>query len=143
MDNTIIVNPGELTLVKVGKNSPNCFYALVKDIVADQKKHGWWVATFYPLVPTKDFKLNEISWILDSQQIRGESFTMGGIEYQFCKLEFLGEPKFIEKKNANASVPIPKKSQKRIVPDYLSLVVDNVAAEKAKVYERTNLTRVK
>ncbi len=88
MDETIITNPGETILVKIGKEKQLGFYARVIDVVADKFKRGFWVVRFYPFVPTKDFKLIEMSWKLDDQQIRGEEYTMNDVPHRLFKVEF-------------------------------------------------------
>lgn len=88
LDITIIANPGEIILIKVGKEKQQGFYAKVIDVTADKIKRGFWVVTFYPLIPTKDFKLMELSWILDDQQIRGQEYTMNDVPHQLFRIEF-------------------------------------------------------
>jgi hypothetical protein len=102
MDTSVIALPGEIMLVKVGKENQNGFYALIKDILPDPKRKGWWIVKFYPFIPSPTFKLVETFWILDNQQIRGYEFTMDEVTYKLCKIEFqeserISEP--IERKN--------------------------------------------
>ena len=120
MDNTIIVNPKEIILVKINKSQG--FYAYVIDIIADTKP-GWWQVKLCPLIPTSDFKLPELIWKLDDHQIRGSEFTMSnGVPHQLFKVEF---PKSFENNNSNKlsddNIPIPKKIKKEI-PSYLRLI---------------------
>lgn len=88
MDNTIITNPGEIILIKIGKEKQLGFYAKVIDVIADKFKRNFWVVKFYPFVPTPDFKLVVMSWLLDDDQIRGQEFTMDGIPHQLFKVKF-------------------------------------------------------
>jgi len=112
MDESIITNPGEIILVKIGKEKQDGFYARVNNIITDHKP-GWWIVNFSPLIPTKDFKLIEVKWILDNQQIRGQEFTMGKepeIYYQLFKVEFSISEKTYQ--DADAPVPITKSDKK-------------------------------
>jgi len=99
-DETVITNPGDIILVRIGKEKQQGFYARVNDIVADHKK-GWWSVTFSPLIPTKDFKLHEIGWLLDNDQIRGQEFTLNGVPHQLFKVEFL------DNKDSYPDDPVP------------------------------------
>ena len=97
MDESIITNPGDIILIKIGKEKLQGFYARVNNISADHKP-GWWKIKITPFVPTKDFKLVEMEWKLDNDQIRGQEFTMnGGIPHQLFKVKFL-EDEIIEPK---------------------------------------------
>lgn len=114
MDESLVTINKNVILIRVGKDGANSFYALVKDVLPDPKKRGWWVVIFNPLVPTKDWKLPELSWILSDSQIRGEEFTMSGNEVQLCKIQF---PKPIQpdtlsiQDDADSPVPLPTKSK--------------------------------
>ncbi len=121
MDNSVITNNGEIVLVKV--NKVQGFYIKIIDVTPDYKP-GWWNVKFYPLVPTKDFKLRETVWKLDNQQIRGEEFTMGGIPHQLLKVEYeVKIPEAITKKqDADAPVPLPEKIESKHERSYLKLV---------------------
>ena len=88
MDNTIITNPGDIILIKIGKEKQLGFYAKVIDVVADKFKRGFWVVRFYPFVPTENMKLTIMPWQLDNDQIRGQEFTMNGVPHQLFKVEF-------------------------------------------------------
>lgn len=62
---------GEVLLVHF-RDKPG-FFARVEDIKPDRKK-DWWQLTFLVLaVP-----LQQMTWILDDDQVRGSDFTMGG-----------------------------------------------------------------
>ena len=88
MDDTIITNPGDIILIKIGKEKQLGFYAKVIDVVADKFKRNFWVVRFYPFVPTENFKLITMSWKLDDDQIRGQEFTMNGVPHQLFKVKF-------------------------------------------------------
>lgn len=49
------------------------FFARVEKIEPDRKK-GWWQLTFLVL----SIPLQQMTWILDDDQIRGSDFTMSG-----------------------------------------------------------------
>jgi len=99
MDDTIITNNGEVILILVGKEKTKGFYALVTDVTADLVKRNFWVVKFALLVPMKDWKLREVSWLLDDQQIRGEEFTMNGVPHQLFKIDILKKIEEINYKN--------------------------------------------
>lgn len=111
MDETIIVNPGEIVLVKV--NNSQGFYAYVVDIVADSKP-GWWQIKLSALIPTPDFELRELNWKLDDSQIRGAEFTMNTILHQLCKVSL---PKPTPIKNDKR-----KEKRKRELPSYIKVI---------------------
>ncbi|MGB4598562.1 MAG: hypothetical protein WBI04_01140 [Trichlorobacter sp.] len=69
----------DLVLVHVD-NKPG-FYARVEEIAPDVKP-GWWQVKLLVLT----FPLQVFTWILDDNQIEGESFTMGGTPLQMEKL---------------------------------------------------------
>jgi hypothetical protein len=121
MDDTIITNSGDIILIKIGKEKQLGFYAKVIDVVADKFKQGFWVVRFCPLVSTKDFKLIELSWKLDDQQIRGEEYTMNGVPHQLFKVEF-PEESIHEDRHIDDSVPLPKKLKNQNVKPFLRLV---------------------
>lgn len=119
MDDTIIANPNEIILVKINKIQG--FYAYVVDVVADIKP-GWWQVRMCPLIATLDFKLPEVIWKLDSQQIRGLEFTMGGIPHQLFKVDFpkVSKDNHEDKKTlTDDNIPIPNKKE---IPSHLKLV---------------------
>lgn len=136
MDNSVITNPEDIILIRV--NRAQDFYAKIIDVTVDSYKKGWWNVRFYPLVPTKDFKLREAIWKLDDQQIRGEEFTMNGIPHQLFKVEYEVKtpderPKYNITKTVNqdadAPVPLPEnkdtnitKAESKYERPYLKLV---------------------
>lgn len=87
MDETVITNPGDIILIRMGKPATSGFYAKIIDVTADHKR-GWWQVRFNPLVMTSDFKLIELMWKLDNDQIRGQEFTMNQVPHQLFKVEF-------------------------------------------------------
>lgn len=124
VDNTIITNPGDIILIKIGKEKNAGFYARINDVTADTMKRNFWHIKFVPIIIMKEFKLIEIDWLLDDNQIRGQEFTMKGVPHQLFKVEFPEEVKFVinhkdknseslndlsnlELVNANAPVPLP------------------------------------
>lgn len=122
MNDSIITNPEDIILIRV--NRAQDFYAKIIDVNIDPYKKGWWLVRFYPLVPTKDFKLKEAIWKLDDRQIRGEEFTMNSIHHQLFKVEFeVKAPEVITKKqDADAPVPLPGKTPSKHERSYLKLV---------------------
>ena len=88
MDESIITNPGDIILIKIGKEKQLGFYAKVIDVVADKFKRNFWVVRFHPFVPTEDFKIITMSWKLDDDQIRGQEFTMNDVPHQLFKVKF-------------------------------------------------------
>lgn len=113
MDDTIITNPNEIMLVKVNKT--HGFYAYVVDVEADIKP-GWWQIKMCPLIPTADFKLPEVIWKLDSNQIRGLEFTMNDIPHQLFKVDF---PKTDKNDSETGQKSV---EQKKEIPSHLKLV---------------------
>ena len=87
----ILTKIGDIILIKVGKDKQHGFYARVNDLIADYKK-GWWKLKFSPLVQTPDFKMIELEWKLDEDQIRGEEFTVDQVPHQIFGVEFLDSP---------------------------------------------------
>lgn len=87
MDDTIITNPGDVILIKLGKDKQKGFYACITNVTADIYKRGWWSVRFFPFVLAPDSKLHEVEWKLDDQQIRGEEFTIDNHVYQMFKSE--------------------------------------------------------
>jgi len=114
MDDSVITVNGEIVLVIV--NKVQGFYLKIIDVTPDYKP-GWWNVKFYPLIPTKDFKLRESIWKLDNQQIRGEEFTMNSIPHQLFKVEYeVKAPDVSAKKiDADAPVPLPESKNTNIV----------------------------
>jgi len=86
MDNSVITIEGDIVLVKVNRSSG--FYILIKDIFPDEIKKDWWNVTFYPLVPTSNFELKEVTWKLDDSQIRGAEFTLNKVYHQLIEVQF-------------------------------------------------------
>ena len=86
MENSVITIEGNIVLVKVNRSSG--FYILIKDIFSDEIKKGWWNVVFYPLVPTQNFELQEVTWKLDDSQIRGTEFTMNQVYHQLIEVKF-------------------------------------------------------
>jgi hypothetical protein len=106
MDESIITNPGDIILIKIGKEKQLGFYARVIDVVADKFKRNFWVVRFYPFVPTENFKLITMSWKLDDDQIRGQEFTMNDVPHQLFKVKF-PEDEVIEPEKMFKDDPIP------------------------------------
>lgn len=143
MDKTIITNPNEIILVKIDKTK--AFYAYVVNVIEDIKP-GWWQVKFCPLIMTSDFKLSEVVWKLDNQQIRGQEFTMNSISHQLFKVDLPkndSNDKQLQKNDSNDkqlsddNIPIPKPKNKsddnipiprlrnkikREIPSYLRLI---------------------
>lgn len=127
MDDSIITNDGEIVLVKI--NKVQGIYIKIINVTLDPLKKGWWMVKFYPLIPTKDFKLREAVWKLDEQQIRGEEFTMNGIPHQLFKADYEVKqsderPKYniTNKQDVDAPVPLPEKTPSKHERPYLKLV---------------------
>jgi hypothetical protein len=91
MDSSIVTNPGDVVLVKVGKEQKDGFYIKIIDVTADQAKKNWWAVKFYPLVLTPNFQLPSVMWLLDDEHIRGGAFTINNVPYQLFSLTFLTE----------------------------------------------------
>ena len=145
MDNTVITIEGELVLVKVNKTQG--FFIQVSEITPDKFKKGWWDIKFFPLVPTKEFKLREASWKLDEDQIRGAEFTMNHVPHQLFKVEYEGNIPEV-KTNANSPVPLPKpklvkKPESSFLKTELIPGFNEREPEKPRSYERSYLKLVK
>jgi hypothetical protein len=69
----------ELVLVHID-NKPG-FYARIEDIIPDMKP-GWWQVKLLAL----SFPLQVFTWILDTSQVDGAPFTMGGTPVQLEKV---------------------------------------------------------
>jgi len=124
MDDSIIANPEEIILVKI--NKIRGFYAYIIDVINDIKP-GWWQVKMCPFIPASDFKLSEITWKLDDQQIRGSEFTMNGVVHQLCKVDLPKNINNNSKENSNESsnnnISIPKQfKNKKEIPSYLKPV---------------------
>lgn len=74
----------DLVLVHID-NKPG-FYARIEDISADIKP-GWWQVKLLAL----SFPLQVFTWILDSSQIDGAPYTMGGTPVRLEKVVCPGE----------------------------------------------------
>ena len=94
MENSVITIEGNIVLVKVNRSSG--FYILIKDIFSDEIKKGWWNVVFYPLVPTQNFELQEVTWKLDDSQIRGTEFTMNQVYHQLIEVKFPNKKKYLK-----------------------------------------------
>ncbi|MBN1478968.1 hypothetical protein EH223_14840 [candidate division KSB1 bacterium] len=71
---------GEVILVYID-NEPG-FFARIESITPDHKKN-WWQMTFLIL----SIPLKTMTWILDDEQMRGQSFTMNSVPMQIKKVE--------------------------------------------------------
>jgi len=78
---------GQVILVYI-KEEPG-FFARVERVQPDQKK-GWWQMTFLVLA----IPLKTMSWILDDEQMRGQTFTMNGVAMQIKQVEAPDEEYF-------------------------------------------------
>ena len=123
IDTSIIVNPGDIILIKIGKEKQLGFYAKVIDVVADKFKRNFWVVRFHPFVPTEDFKIITMAWKLDDDQIRGQEFTMNDVPHQLFKVKF-PEDEVIEpeKMFKDDPVPLPKLKNTDKKKSFLKLV---------------------
>jgi hypothetical protein len=145
MDDSVITIEGELVLVKI--NRVQGFYIKIINVTPDPFKKSWWNVKFFPLVPTKEFKLREASWKLDEDQIRGAEFTMNHIPHQLFKVEYEGiTPEF--KTNADSPVPLPKpKLVKKLDSSFLKTELipgfNEREPEKPRSFERSYLKLVK
>jgi len=123
MDNTIIVNPGDIILIKIGKEKQLGSYVKIIDVVADKFKQNFWIVRFHPFVPTEDFKIITMAWKLDDDQIRGQEFTLNGVPHQLFKVKFpedeITEP---EKMFKDDPVPLPKLKNADKKKTFLKLV---------------------
>jgi hypothetical protein len=96
----ILTIEGEVILLKT--DNGHCYIRINK--VESDVKDGWWKVHFSPLTSVP---LTDIVWVLDEKQIRGDKFTIKGINHQLEKVEFL-----ISQDNSNQKVKlIPKKSK--------------------------------
>lgn len=75
----------DLVLVHID-NSP-AFFARIEAIEPDVKP-GWWQVTFLALL----LPLQVNTWILDSSQVEGAPFTMGGTPIRIEKVEAPAPP---------------------------------------------------
>jgi hypothetical protein len=75
-----MVNVQDVVLVHID-NKP-AFFARIEGIAADMKP-GWWQVTFLVL----QLPLQVRTWILDSSQVAGEPFTMGGTPVRLERVE--------------------------------------------------------
>lgn len=82
-----IFSIGQVILVYV-EEEPG-FFARVERVQPDKKK-GWWQLTFLVLT----IPLKSMSWILDDEQMRGQSFTMNGVAMQIKQVEAPDEEYF-------------------------------------------------
>lgn len=80
---------GEVVLVYI--NDEPGFFARIENITADRKK-GWWQMTFLMLT----IPLKTMTWILDDEQMRGQTFTMNSIPMQIKKVEAPVEEKLLD-----------------------------------------------
>jgi hypothetical protein len=69
----------ELVLVHIDHKSG--FYARIEDITPDMKP-GWWQVKLLAL----SFPLQVFTWILDTSQVDGAPFTMGGTPVRLEKV---------------------------------------------------------
>jgi hypothetical protein len=86
----------DLVLVHID-NKPG-FYARIEDITPDVKP-GWWQVKLLAL----SFPLQVFTWILDTSQIDGAPYTMGGTP---VRLEKVISP--VERQEETASPALPK-----------------------------------
>jgi hypothetical protein len=139
MDESIIANPGDIILIKINKEMG--FYAEVIDVVADKMKKGFWAMRFYPFVQTPDWKIIEVTWLLDNDQIRGQEFTMNGVPHQLFKIEFQ-KLETIKQTQFDADGPVPLPRPKINSNKHnLKLVVNNQIHKTPN--KKPNLTLVK
>ena len=71
---------GEVVLVYID-NEPG-FFARIESIEPDRKK-SWWQMSFLIL----SIPLKTMTWILDDEQVRGQTFTMNSVPMQIKKVE--------------------------------------------------------
>lgn len=77
----IILNTGDIFLCFVDNNP--VFYGRVNEIAYDVKP-GWYEFLFTQIA----MPLNHIAWKLQSNQINGDMFTMGGKPFRLQKVSF-------------------------------------------------------
>ncbi|MBN2001489.1 hypothetical protein JW935_28355 [candidate division KSB1 bacterium] len=77
--------PTEVILVFIHEKP--AFFARIESVVPDVKK-GWWKMTFLILT----IPLQTMTWILDDDQMRGASYTMGGNPVRIERIESPQEP---------------------------------------------------
>ena len=100
--NEILTKEGEVILLKT--DNGQCFIRI--NYVGTDVRDGYWKIHFSPLTSVP---LIDISWVLNSKQIRGEKFKIKGISHQLIKIEYL-------KINPNQKViPIPKKVNDNVI----------------------------
>jgi len=83
MEESRAIVENDLILVHVQHNPG--FFARVEEIVTDRKP-GWWQVRLLPL-SLDNLEFQNIVWILDDQQIRGEEFTMQSVPMRIQKIE--------------------------------------------------------
>jgi len=71
---------GEVVLVH-SEDEP-AFFARIEKVAPDKKK-GWWQLTLLILT----IPLQKITWILDEDQMRGQTFTMNKIPMHISRVE--------------------------------------------------------
>jgi hypothetical protein len=103
----------DLVLVHID-NKPS-FYARIEEIVPDMKP-GWWQVKLLALA----FPLQVFTWILDSSQIDGAPYTMGGTP---VRLELVISPveRPEEPAGAVAAQVVPERSSKKVGAKVVSL----------------------
>ncbi len=72
--------PGEVVLVH--SDDEPAFFARVEKVAPDRKK-GWWQLSLLILT----IPLQKITWILDEDQMRGQTFTMNKILMHISRVE--------------------------------------------------------
>lgn len=99
----------DLVLVHID-NKPG-FYARIEDIAPDVKP-GWWQVKLLVL----SFPLQVFTWILDTSQVEGAPYTMGGTP---VRLEKVITP--VERPEEPMSKDTPAKQEKKEVGKVVSL----------------------
>ena len=112
MNKTVIANPEDIIIIQIDRKVNH--FAYVTDIKPDHKR-GWWIISFILLSPTTENNFQEISWILDDQQIRGEEFTMNNIPHQLIKFEPPRKNNSSDDMDADAPVSVPEKKPKPVL----------------------------